>query len=115
MPFKKGDPQSIAWAKMGGRPGYEIEEKQLAEMRKELSQFLILTEKIRTKKASKEDIAAYEIISKPICKMMDKLHANKVMLQGDKDKPLEFSILTQEQIDELFKRRTKKDSTGGQV
>jgi hypothetical protein len=76
MPFKKGVKTPGA-----GRPGYEYEKEQLDKMKKELSQFLILTERIRTRKAKKEEIEAYQIIAKPICKMMDKLHANKQSIE----------------------------------
>jgi hypothetical protein len=84
MPFEKNN----QYAKMGGRPGYEIEQAQLKKMSSELAAFVKLTEKVRKGNATKEEKENYDLISRPICKMMDKLHANRIMLSGDKDNPL---------------------------
>lgn len=85
MPFVKGD---NTYQKLGGRQGYEIEQAQLKKMSSELAAFVKLTERIRKGEATKEEKENYELISRPICKMMDKLHANKIMLSGDKENPL---------------------------
>jgi hypothetical protein len=83
MPWEKGVGSRKYGNPGAGRKGYEYEQEQLEKMKKELSQFLVLTEKIRTGKATEKDIAAYQLISKPICKMMDKLHANKQTIDGN--------------------------------
>lgn len=113
MPFEKGN--KLAVGAGGGRQGYEYEQAQLNEMKKQMSVFMFLNEKIMAGEATKKQKEDYAVVAKTMNKILDKLHANKVMLQGDKDNPLEFSVLTEEQINELFNRRTKKNSAGGEV
>ena len=98
MPWKKGIATPGA-----GRPGYEYEAEQLALMKEELSQFLALTKKIREGVATKAEIEAFQIINKPVCKMMDKLHANKIMLSGDRENPVNsiFSVEMDEQTKKM--------------
>lgn len=98
MPFVKGD---NTYQKLGGRSGYEIEQKQLAEMRELLSQFLDLTKKIKDGVATDKEIISFQIINKPVCKMMDKLHANRQTMEVQLEQT--FSLEADEETKKMVK------------
>jgi hypothetical protein len=110
MPFNKEN--ASKYGKLGGRKGYEYEAEQLEKMQKILNKALVLTEKVMNAKATIKEARAYENSIRMVLKVMDKLHANRQAIDifhEIKD------FLTEEQIDEIFTRRTKKDIANRKV
>ena len=74
--FKKGNRAS----KGHGRKGFEYEQAQLTKMKQILNRALVMTEDIQLNKATIKEAMAYENTLKLVSKILDKLHANKEVM-----------------------------------
>ena len=87
MPFTKGKATPGA-----GRKGFQFERDQLERMTKLLNRYLTLAETIESGKSNENQEKAFDSLKALILKIMDKLHANKVAIEGDKDNPISIII-----------------------
>ena len=88
MPFIKGQKPYT----QGGRKGYSYERKQLEQMRKIVSKYLDVVERIMDDKPTSTDYGKLSTISIEARKIMDKLHANKEHMEVEGE-VLPFTII----------------------
>lgn len=76
MPAPKGNQYAVG-NRGGYRKGYEWEEGQKQEMRKNLNWLFAYIKAVRTGKATERQHTTFQRLERILIKMMDKLHANK--------------------------------------
>jgi hypothetical protein len=76
MPAPKGNQYAVG-NKGGYRKGYEYEEEQKQEMRKNLNWLFAYIKAVRNGKATERQHLTFIKLEKILLKIMDKLHANK--------------------------------------
>ena len=86
--FQKGN----QYAKMGGRPGYELEQEQLALMRYIVSKDLNVVKKFYDGKATEKDFKILNALQVRVGKYLDKLHASKEKTEIGLDESFVFLI-----------------------
>lgn len=85
MPFKKGDPQSIEWAKKGARKPFPLEQKEQNEMRRILNKYFDLVKKDKITNKEREKLNRLEKLA---LKILDKRHANKTDIKVEAERPI---------------------------
>lgn len=75
MAFNKEN--ASEYGKLGGRPGYELEQAQLTKMRELVDKDLKVIEKIYAGKGKENDFKILQALQVRIGKYLDKLHAGK--------------------------------------
>ena len=76
MPFNSES--ASKYGKMGGRPGYELEQAQLDKMRKILDKDLAIIERLQdAEEISPVDREKLQISQSRVMKYLDKLHASR--------------------------------------
>lgn len=84
MPFQKDN----KLAKGHGRKGYEIEKKQLDQMKRIIGKYLNIIEKELDGKADYKDVMKLENARIGFNKAMDKVHASKSDMKVEVEKPI---------------------------
>ena len=79
--------------KGGGRKGYVYEQTQLLAMRKIVTYFLGLLDKVMKGTATERQITSFSRVYPAVSKVMDKLHANKQHLEADLSGDLPFHFI----------------------